>query len=244
MSDRLRALFFQRLRDPRSVPILARHAIPIIGVFVFDWSVLETVAALLLDALSTLWLVGAMGSYFAAKEYDVEKMGGVMNTLHFWAAFLGAFVVIAGILSVAVIVPGMFLLPLVQSAEVDPMELLTSGWLPRAFAFMVAFQIPGLVQRIRAAELAGTKPEHMGMDADVGFIMHRTVLLAMIASMLTIFGPYTLHLLVILAQALGAGSEIMRDEYVGYLLSTRRATAPTAPAARAAALRRRRRRRR
>ncbi len=55
MSD-LRATLFERLRDPRAVPILARHAIPVIGVFVLGWSVLETIAALFLDALSTLWL--------------------------------------------------------------------------------------------------------------------------------------------------------------------------------------------
>ncbi len=40
----LRAELFDRLRDPRAVPILMRNAIPVIGVFVFGWSALEAVA--------------------------------------------------------------------------------------------------------------------------------------------------------------------------------------------------------
>jgi len=229
----LRATFLDRLRDPRAIPILARHCIPIIGVFVFGWSVLETVASLFLDALSTLWLVGAMASYFSAKQFDYGETG-LLNALHFWAGVFGTFIVIAGILTFAIGVPVFFLLPLVQSAHIDPQTLLTSGWLPRAFAFMVLCQIPNFVQRIRTLESAALAPEQMGMDAETGFVLHRTVMLAVMASMLAIFGPYALHVLVILAQALGAGSEIMRDEYVGMLMASRGATASDQPASRTA----------
>jgi hypothetical protein len=66
-------------------------------------------------------------------------------------------------------------------------------------------------------------------------------MLAMLASMLAVFGPYALHVLVVVAQAFGAGAEIMRDHYVGYLMTDRRpAQAAAAPAT---APRRRRRRR-
>jgi hypothetical protein len=242
MAD-LRAVFLERVTDPRAVPILARHAIPVIGVFVFGWSVLETIAALFLDALSTLWMVGAMGSYFAAQQFDQSGETGLMASLHFWAGVFGTFLVIAGLLSFFVAVPAFFLLPLVQSANLDPTTLFTSGWLPRAFALMVACQLPGFVQRVRAAEAAGTAPEQMGMDAEVGFVAHRTVLLAMLASMLAIFGPYALHVLVIVAQVLGAGSEIMRDHYVGYLMAGKRPRASTPGAATSGASRRRRKRR-
>ena len=216
----LRAIFLERVADPRAIPILLRHAIPVIGVFVFHWSTLETIAALFLDALSTLWLVGAMGAYFAAKELD-QGHPGLYGILQFWAGMLGAFLVIAAILSIAVVVPAMFVLPLVQSAEVDPMTLLTSGWLPRAFGLMVTCQIPGLVQRVRAFEAAGTAPERMGMDSETGFVMHRTVMLAIMASTLAIFGRYALHVLVIVAQVFGATTEIMRPEYTRYLMMTR-----------------------
>jgi len=220
----LRATFLERVADPRAIPILLRHAIPVIGVFVFHWSTLETIAALFLDALSTLWLVGAMGAYFAAKELD-QGHPGLYGILQFWAGMFGAFLVIAAILSIAVVVPAMFVLPLVQRAEVDPMTLLTSGWLPRAFGLMVACQIPGLVQRVRALEAAGTAPEKMGMDTETSFVMHRTVMLAIMASMLAIFGRYALHVLVIVAQVFGATTEIMRPEYLRYVMASPRPAA-------------------
>ena len=103
------------------------------------------------------------------------------------------------------------------------MTLVTSGWLPRAFAAMLACQLPGVVGRVRAAEAAGIDPDKMGMDKEVGFIAHRTVLLGMLASMLAIFGPYALHVLVIVTQVFGAGSEIMRDRYMAYVVGTRQA---------------------
>jgi hypothetical protein len=239
----LRATLLERLADPRSVPILMRHAIPVIGVFLFDWSVLETIAALFLDALSTLWLLGAMGAYFAAKDFDYG-IPGIGAALQFWAGVAGAWLVIAGILTFAIAVPAMFLLPLVDAADVDPMTLFTSGWLPRAFALMVACQIPGFVQRIREFQAAGTPPEKMGMDAETGFILHRAVMLAAMASMLAAFGRYALPILVILAQALGAVSEIMRDRLVGYLMAERhRVSSDTSPLLTRRQRRRRRRKR-
>jgi hypothetical protein len=233
-----RAVLFSRLADPRAIPILMRHAIPVIGVFVFDWSVLETVAALLLDAVSTLWMVGALGSYLAVKELDHGEPG-LMSTLHFWAGVLGTFLVIAGLLTFMVAVPAAFFLPLVQSAGADPMTLVTSGWLPRAFAAMLAFQLPGLAGRIRAAQASGVAPEKMGMDTEVGFVVHRTALLSGMSSMLALFGPYALHVLVIAAQVLGAVSEIMRDHYVGMLMGGSR---PSQSASTMAPRRRRKRR--
>jgi hypothetical protein len=232
MSD-LRATLFERLRDPRAVPILARHAIPVIGVFVLGWSVLETIAALFLDGLSTLWLLAAMGSYFAVKELDWGEPG-IIAALQFWAGVLGSFLVIAAILSVAILVPAMFFLPLVQSADVDPMSLVTSGWLPRAFGFMVACQLPGFIQRIRHFQATGTPPEKMGVDAETALVLHRMVMLAVVATMLAAFGRYALPVMVIVAQAFGAGAEIMRDEYVGYLLSGRSDSADSADGARPA----------
>jgi hypothetical protein len=209
-----------RLRDPRAIPILARHSIPVIGVFVLSWSVLETVAALFLDALSTLWLVGAMAAYFAAKQFDYGE-DGVLHALHFWAGVFGIFVFGAGILTFTVGVPAFMLLPLVESAHVDPRTLLTSGWLPRAFGFMLLCQLPSFVQRVRLLEATGLAPEKMGLDGETGFVLHRTVLLAALGSMLAILGPYALPVLVVLAQAVGAGSEIMRDRYIGYLMASR-----------------------
>jgi hypothetical protein len=217
-TEELRAEFFARVRDPRAVPILARHAIPVIGVFVFHWSVLETIAALLMDALSTLWSVAGMGAYLAVRDTTKSPKTGVTAALRFWASVVLTFVFVGGILSLFVVVPAMFLLPLVQSAHLDPTSLVTSGWLQCAFAAMLVCQLPGVVKRVRDAEAAGIAPEKMGMDKDVGFIAHRTVLLGVWSSMLAIFGPYALHVLVIVAQAFGAGSEIMRDRYETYVM--------------------------
>lgn len=242
--DDLRATFWQRLRDPRAIPILARHAIPLIGVFVLDWSVLETLAAVLLDALSSLWLVAGIASYFAAKQFDFGERG-LMDALHFWAGVCGIFVFGAGILTFALAIPASMLLPMLQSADVDPRTLLTSGWLPRAFAFMVLCQVPGFVQRIRQLEASGVAPEKMGMDAETGFVLHRIVMVTAMASMLAVFGAYALHLTVILAQAIGAGSEIMRDRFLGMLMANRHPLPiPTSPARPTPQLRRWRRRRR
>ncbi len=223
MAD-LRAEFLDRVTDPRAVPILARHAIPAVGVFVFDWSVLETIAVLLLDALSTLWMVAGMGAYLAVRDTTASRKTGFAAAVRFWASVFLTFLVIAGLLSLFVIVPAFFLLPLVQSADLDPMSVVTNGWLPRAFAAMLACQLPGLVGRVRDAEAAGIAPEKMGMDAEVGFIAHRTVMLGALASMLAIFGPYALHALVIVAQVFGAGSEIMRDHYVAHITGKPAAT--------------------
>lgn len=242
MSD-LRAEFLDRLTDPRAVPILARHAIPVIGVLLFDWSVLKVIAALLLDALSTLWMVGAVGSYFGVKQFRHDTEDPLRNALHFWAAVLGTFLVVAGLLTIFVVVPASFLLPLVQSADLDPMELLTSGWLLRAFGLMLACQLPGLVQRVRELQASGADPEKMGMDAEVGFVVHRVIVLVMLSSFLGIFGPYALHVLVIVAQAFGAGTEIMRDRYVAHLLVGSKSSRPLARVEGAARRARRRRKR-
>jgi hypothetical protein len=226
MSD-LRATFLERLTDPRAVPILARHMIPIIGVFVFDWSVLETLASFFLDAISSLWLIAAMAAYFAAKQFHYGETG-VLDALHFWAGVFGIFVFGAALLTFAIGVPAAMLLPVVVSADVDPRELLTSGWLPRAFAFMVLCQIPSFVQRVRLLQASGVAPEKMGMDGETGFVLHRTVLLTATGSMLAVFGAYALPLLVILAQAIGVTSEIMRDKYIGMLMEIHHAPATAA----------------
>lgn len=222
-----RDLFFARLKDPRAVPILARNAIPVIGVFVFGWSVMETLAALFLDALSTLWVVGAVASYFGAKQFDYGETG-VLDALHFWAGVLGIFLFAAAILTFALAVPMAMLLPLAMRADVDPWTLVASGWLPRAFGLMVACQIPSFAQRIRAAQASGLPPEKLGLEGEIGFLLHRSVILTAIGSSLAVFGAYALHLLVIVAQAVSAVSEIMRDRYVGYLMTSLHA--PAAPA--------------
>lgn len=240
MSD-LRAEFFDRVTDARAVPILARHAIPVIGVLLFGWSVLEVIAALLLDAVSTLWTVGAVGSYFAVKQFHHDTEDPIRNALHFWAGVLGTFLFIAGLLSIFVVVPASMMLPLLQGADLDPMELITSGWLPRAFALMLACQLPGLVQRIRSLQASGVAPEKMGMDAEVGFVVHRVIVLGMVSSFLAIFGAYALHALVIVAQAFGAGTEIMRDRYVTEIMG---GSKPARPLARVESAARRARRRR
>lgn len=214
-----RELFRQRLTDPRAVPILARNAIPVIGVFVFGWSVLETLAALFLDALSTLWVVGAVAAYFGAKQFDYGERG-VLDQLHFWAGVLGIFLVAAAVLTFALAIPVLMLLPLGFHTDVDPWTLVASGWLPRAFGLMVACQIPSFAERIRVAQASGLPPAKLGLEGEIGFLLHRTVVLTTIGSVLVVFGAYALHLLVILAQTIGAVSEIMRDRYVGYLMTS------------------------
>jgi hypothetical protein len=240
----LRATFLARLRDPRALPILARYAIPVIGVFVLGWSVLETLAAVFLDALSSLWLVAGIAAYFAAQQVDTGE-GGIMDTLHFWAGVLGIFLFGAGILTFAVGVLAFMLLPIFQLAHVDPRELVTSGWLPRAFALMVLCQAPAFIHRVHHLEASGLAPERMGMDLETGFVLHRTVMLTATATMLVVFGAYALPLTVIVAQTLGASTEIMRDKYVG-LLGTSRQSPPTPmrPAPKTPQLRRWRRRKR
>ena len=65
-------------------------------------------------------------------------------------------------------------------------------------------------------------------------------MLAVMATMLAVFGRYALPILVILAQTFGAVTEIMRDHYIGYLMADRRPRpAPPTPTER----RRRRRQR-
>lgn len=239
-----RDLFLQRLTDPRAVPILARAAIPVIGVFVFDWSVIEVLAALFLDALSTLWVVGAVASYFGAKQFDYGETG-VLDALHFWAGVLGIFIFAAAVLTFALAVPTAMLLPLAMRADVDPWMLVTSGWLPRAFLLMVACQIPSFAQRIRVAQASGLPPEKLGLEGEIGFLLHRSIILTAIGSSLVVFGTYALHLLVIVAQAIGAVSEIMRDRYVGYLMTSLHPPPETAtPPTETARLRRWRKRRR
>ena len=221
----MRAELLDRVTDPRAVPILMRHAIPVIGVFVFGWSVLETIAALLMDALSMLWMVAGMGAYLAVRD-TTKSQPGIVGVVDFWVKVFMTFLLVGGLLSLFVIVPAMFLMPLVQSARLDPMEIVTSGWLPRAFAAMLVCQLPGLVARVRDAEAAGLAPEKMGMDKEVGFVAHRTVLLGAFSSMLAIFGPYALHLLVIVAQIFGAASEIMRDRYLDFVTGPPKASRP------------------
>lgn len=238
----VRAEFFDRLTDPRAVPILMRHAIPVLGVFVFDWSVLEVVAALLLDAVSTLWVLGAVGAYFAAKEVAPSNDTSVLAYLEFWAAVFGMFLVLAGLLTFMVGVPASFLLPVVLRADLDPMTLVTSGWLPRAFGAMLACQLPGFAQRVRAAQAAGPGEARRTIQGEVGFVVHRVMMLASLSSLLYLFGRYGLHLLVIVAQVLGAGTELMRDHYIGHLMARER-PGGASPAAATQRYRRRRRRR-
>lgn len=228
----LRAEFFDRVRDPRAVPILMRNAIPVIGVFVFGWSALEAIAALLLDALSSLWMVAGVGAYFAVRDTTKPARTGTRAALRFWGQVALTFGFMGALLSLFVIVPAFFLLPLAESAEIDPRSIVTSGWLPRAFAAMLACQLPGLVARIRDAEASGLAPEKMGMDREIGFITHRTIMLAFFASMLAIFGRYALHALVLVAQVFGAGAEIMRDRYMEAVGATRPRVSSSSPRSR------------
>ncbi|MEO6027105.1 MAG: hypothetical protein ABIR79_09600 [Candidatus Binatia bacterium] len=59
------------------------------------------------------------------------------------------------------------------------------------------------------------------MDAETGFVLHQIVMLIAMRSMLALFGRYAWHLTVLLAQALEAGTEIMRDHYAGMLMANR-----------------------
>lgn len=77
------------------------------------------------------------------------------------------------------------------------------------------------MQRIRHLEASGVAPEKIGMDAETGFVLHRIVMVTAMGSLLALFGSYALHLTVLLAQALGAVTEIMRDHSVGRLMAHR-----------------------
>ena len=93
-----------------------------------------------------------------------------------------SFLVIAAILSVAILVPAMFFLPHrpERVTDVDPDEpIVTSGWLPRAFR--VHGRVPAAARfhpsGSATSGATGTPPEEMGVDAETALVLHRMVAL-------------------------------------------------------------------
>jgi len=208
-----------RLRQPRVWLIAARHAVPLVGVFALEWSALETTAALFLDALSSLWLLGALAAYFTMRRL-AHGDEDFLDRVNLVVGGVCLFAVVAALLTFAVAVPAWFAaLALFGAPATDWRVLLEHGRLVQAFGVMLALQAPRFF-----AVLTGPArdPAGLGLDTQVGFLLHRLVTIAIAATALSVLGSAAIDAVVVVAQAYAAGTEIMRDHVERYLRASRR----------------------
>jgi hypothetical protein len=199
------------------VGIVLRYALPVLGVLLLGWSALETLAALFLNSLSTLLVCAAVGTYFVTGELAHDDMD-VLDRVNLVVGGVCIFVLVAGLLAFALAVPSAFVwVHVFESGGVRPAELLQHPALLRAFALMLAFQVPHFL-RLIGTDSASARRVVM---PEVGFVLLQVIGIAMVSGVVALLpGRVILVTVLILAQGVLAWTELDRDRHLKALLAT------------------------
>lgn len=199
---------WQRPSDLEAAAIIARHSIPLIGVFVLGWSPLEVVASLFLDSLSVLARAAGVGTYFNTNMFAYEDQG-LIDRLNLIIGAFVVFLVVFGLLAFALGVLGFFIWGYVlHPNDVDLLGLLYDRSLAVSFGAMLTCQLPGMVQFIRAHDEESARTV---VAPEVGFILRRVAIIAGACSVLGVLpGAIALGAAIVLIQMVLAASEIFR----------------------------------
>jgi hypothetical protein len=203
------------LRDPQTWFTLARHSIPLVGVAFFGWSALEGMAAIVLDTLSALWGIAAIGTWFATSAMTRGPLDSAdwMNVV---VTRVVAFVFVGALLTFMLGVMSSFLWAyVIGTADVDLRALATSATLWKGFAAMLALQVPRVWQFIRTHDEPSAKAV---IQPELGFLLTRFVLIVICCSFLSVLpGDIALLAALGIAQALLAACELFGDRLLAPL---------------------------
>lgn len=188
----------------RTWSVVARHALPIVGVAFAGWSALESVVTIVLDGVSSLWCVAALAAVFVTQESTPKDDGDSMRTLNAIAAFL----VVAGILTIAAGILACFILAHAFAESGGELVALASDtklwW---AFAFLVLAQIPRFLETVTSETPESAKPLVQG---EAGFQLLRLALIAGLSEVLLIFSGRAAQIgMLVVAQGVLAGLELV-----------------------------------
>jgi hypothetical protein len=199
---------WQRASDLEAAAIIARHSIPLIGVFALGWSPLEVIASLFLDSLSVLARAAGVGIYYNTSPFAYEDQG-LIDRINLIIGSFVVFLVVFGLLAFALGVLGFFIWGYVlQPSGVDVSALVYDRSLAVGFGAMLTCQLPGLVQFIRAHDEESARTV---VAPEVGFILRRVAVIAGACSVLGILpGDIALGAAIVLIQTVLAASEIYR----------------------------------
>lgn len=199
---------WQRAGDLEAAAIIARHSIPLIGVFALGWSPLEVIASLFLDSLSVLARATGIGIYYNTSPFAYEDHG-VIDRLNLIIGSFVVFLIVFGLLAFALGVLGFFVWGYVlRPNDVDLSTLGYDRTLAVGFGAMLACQLPGALQFIRAHDEESARTV---VAAEVGFILRRVALIAGACSLVGILpGEIAVGAAIVLIQAVLAASEIFR----------------------------------
>ena len=199
---------WQRASDLETAAIVARHSIPLFGVFVLGWSPLEVIAALFLDSLSVLARAAGVGTYYNTSPFAYDDQG-LIDRFNLIIGSLVAFLIVFGLMAFALGVLGFFVWGYVlHPSGIDLSELVSDRSLAVGFGAMLTCQLPGLVQFIRAHDEESARKV---VAPEVGFILRRVAVIAGACSVLGILpGEIALGAAVVIVQMVLAASEIFR----------------------------------
>lgn len=189
--------------------VIARHAIPVVGVLAFGWSVLECVLAVFLDSISTFCCLGAAGSFFAVRDFAYEDQD-VIDRLNLVFGGIFVFVLLVGLLTFAIGVPGSMLLAVtLQASRADVWQTAQNPALWKTFGAMVLFQLP----RLRHFLELGSDAAKPLVQREIGLILFRHIVIGMLCVVLGIL-PEGVVLVgtLLLVQVVLAGSEMYADQ--------------------------------
>lgn len=166
-------------RSARTWATIARHLVPVLGALLAGWSALETVLAVVLDGLGSLWCVAALAAVFVTARNAGEEQDGVDRTLTAAVTFL----FLAAVLTLAVGLCASFVwIALLRSSGAELLGLLARPGLWVAFAVMLAGQVPRFLEVVGTFDAHGAQPLAQG---EVGFQLQRLALIAFLCGALS-----------------------------------------------------------
>lgn len=195
--------------DPTAWATIVRHLAPVAGVLLFDWSALETLVSLFLDAWSVVLCLAAVAATFVMRGFVFDEMD-LADWANVVTGGLVLFVIVGAILGFALAVPASMLLGVVAGHDGAGLwTLLRAPGLYATFAGMLAFQAPRYWSMVTRLDEAAARRM---VELEVGFVLVRSIWIAMAG---LVFGALPAGAAVlgalIVAQIVLALTEILSD---------------------------------
>jgi hypothetical protein len=207
---RVKDVLLERLTgEPSAWATIVRHLVPIVGVLLLDWSALETLVALFLDAWSVVLCLAAVAATFVMRGFVFEEMD-LADWANVVTGGLVLFVLVGALLGFALAVPASMLLGVVAGHDGAALwSLLQAPGLYATFASMLAFQVPRYWSMATRLDDAAARRV---VELEVGFVLVRSIWIAMAGLAFGVLpaGASVLGALIV-AQLVLALTEILSD---------------------------------
>jgi len=195
--------------DPAAWATMLRHLVPIVGVLLLDWSALEALVSLFLDAWTVVLCLAAVAATFVVRGFVFDDMD-LADWANVVAGGLALFAVVGALLGFALAVPAGMLLGVVAGHDGDDLRsLLDAPGLYTTFAGMLAFQVPRFWSIVTRLDEASARRI---VELEVGFVLVRGILVAIAGLAFGALPPGASVLgALVAAQAVLALTEIVSD---------------------------------